>query len=364
MNPLDRRASSAEATMLDLVYEAYEDHGQWPIYQYVDSTLYNRFGGLDAQTILLGCPRVSIGPSKIGHYGWFRSSNPTLSAQQPADEISITVAEMAQLPQASRIVGMFMRTLAYLINRERSAKPSPLAVDEVTVTSEEVGLELIMGLQRLDPGLLKLMGSILQHEPSTWGCRIEVSGDGTWTAHPDAFLRQYEGVTGIDDYLDRLVQQIAPESAPRDGLADQVSHSVSKRGFNFFISHASEDKDAIARPLYQEFRDRGYKVWFDEAELKVGQSLVESIDQGLANCDHGIVILSSAFFGKKWPERELAGLVQRAMSGEEQVILPVWHGVSQEDVRSYSLPLADIVAVKSEMGIAAVANALISGLGT
>ena len=85
--------------------------------------------------------------------------HPTLSAQQPADEISITVAGMAQLPQASRIgFGLFMRTLAYLINRERSAKPSPLAVDEVTVTSEEVGLELIMGLQRLDPSLLKLDG--------------------------------------------------------------------------------------------------------------------------------------------------------------------------------------------------------------
>lgn len=349
---------------MDLVYEAYVDHGQWPIYQYVDKTLYNRFNGLDAQAILLGCPRVTIQPTGIGQYGWFRSANPTLSAQQPADEISLTVAGLAQLPQASRIVGMFLRTLSYLIKRERSAKPSPLTVDEVTVTSEEVGLELIMGQQRLDPGLLKLMGSILQHEPSTWGCRIELFGDDAWSAHPNAFLRQYDGVTGINDYFDRLIQQIAPELMPSDELAVEDSGRESKHEFHFFISHASEDKDAIARPLYRELRGRGYSVWFDEPELKVGQSLVESIDRGLATCDHGIVILSAAFFGKKWPERELAGLVQRAMSGEEQVILPVWHGVSLKEVRSYSLPLADIVAVKSDIDIRAVTDALLSGIRT
>ena len=86
--------------------------------------------------------------------------------------------------------------------------------------------------------------------------KLNCLDDGAWTAHPDAFLRQYEGVTGIDDYLDCLVQQIAPESAPGDGLAVQDSHRhVSKREFHFFISHASKDKDAIARPLYQGIAD-------------------------------------------------------------------------------------------------------------
>jgi hypothetical protein len=88
------------------------------------------------------------------------------------------------------------------------------------------------------------------------------------------------------------------------GVADEfaeVSHE-----YHFFISHASEDKDAIARPLYEELKSRGYKVWSDEAVLVVGKSLVESIDPGLANCDHGIIILSPAFFAKSWPARHLA----------------------------------------------------------
>jgi hypothetical protein len=49
-----------------------------------------------------------------------------------------------------------------------------------------------------------------------------------------------------------------------------------------FISHASEDKDAVARPLAKELLRRGHSVWFDEYELVLGDSLRENIDRGLA----------------------------------------------------------------------------------
>jgi crotonobetainyl-CoA:carnitine CoA-transferase CaiB-like acyl-CoA transferase len=37
-------------------------------------------------------------------------------------------------------------------------------------------------------------------------------------------------------------------------------------------------------------------VWYDEAELRVGDSLYETIDAGLARSDFAIVILSPHFF--------------------------------------------------------------------
>lgn len=72
-----------------------------------------------------------------------------------------------------------------------------------------------------------------------------------------------------------------------------------------FISHASEDKDAVARPLAQQLLARGYSVWFDEYMLSLGDSLPQEIDSGLASCQVGVVILSPDFFGKPWPKREL-----------------------------------------------------------
>src|SRR5207244_1479019 len=71
-----------------------------------------------------------------------------------------------------------------------------------------------------------------------------------------------------------------------------------------FVSHASEDKDAVARPLVQKLIAKGITVWFDEYELKLGDSLRRKIDQGLAQSRHGLVIMSKNFFSKPWPQKE------------------------------------------------------------
>jgi predicted phosphodiesterase len=131
-----------------------------------------------------------------------------------------------------------------------------------------------------------------------------------------------------------------------------------------FISHASEDKEAIARPLAQELRARGCSVWFDEYELELGDSLRAKVGDGLRHARVGVVILSRSFFAKRWPRWELDGLTARQLAGEDNVILPVLHEVGHDDVRSYSPPLADLVAAKSSDGVAAVADRVVRVLKT
>jgi hypothetical protein len=117
-----------------------------------------------------------------------------------------------------------------------------------------------------------------------------------------------------------------------------------------FISHASEDKDEIARPLAEALRAKDLSVWYDEFSLKVGDSLRKKIDHGLANSRFGVVILSPKFFDKRWPEQELNGLVTREAQGGK-VILPVWHKVGFAEVAAYSPTLADKLAVTSNKGL-------------
>jgi hypothetical protein len=109
------------------------------------------------------------------------------------------------------------------------------------------------------------------------------------------------------------------------------------------MAHASEDKDAVVRPLAVALQSAGLSVWYDEFELRIGDSLRRKIDKGLANSRFGVVVLSQAFFGRGWPEYELDGLVTRAISGE-QILLPIWHNVSKQEVASYSPSLADRLA--------------------
>ena len=78
--------------------------------------------------------------------------------------------------------------------------------------------------------------------------------------------------------------------------------------YDFFICHASEDKDDVARPLAAKLTAEGSSAWYDETELTIGDSLREKIDHGLANSRYGIAILSPKFFEKDWPQKELNGL--------------------------------------------------------
>lgn len=132
---------------------------------------------------------------------------------------------------------------------------------------------------------------------------------------------------------------------------------MASKSWDVFISHASEDKPVV-RALCSELAGRGLRVWLDEGELEIGDSLRQKIDQGLSGSRFGVVVLSQAFFRKSWPQAELDGLTARE-SGGEKVILPVWHGVSQRDVAHFSPLLSGRLAVRTEDGLDAVCAAIL-----
>jgi hypothetical protein len=115
------------------------------------------------------------------------------------------------------------------------------------------------------------------------------------------------------------------------------------RDYDVFISHATEDKEGVVRPLAHALNSGGLKVWYDEFELRIGDSLRRKIDSGLARSRFGIVVLSRAFFRKGWTNYELDGLVTLAISGE-QVLLPIWHEITKQELLDFSPSLADKVA--------------------
>jgi hypothetical protein len=123
-----------------------------------------------------------------------------------------------------------------------------------------------------------------------------------------------------------------------------------------FICHATEDKDEVARPLAIALQEHGLKVWYDEFKLKIGDSLVAEIERGLQSSRFGIVVLSRAFFRKNWTKRELATLANLENAGGRTIILPVWHNVDADYVRTYSPLLADRIALSTSIGIGNLAQ--------
>ncbi len=125
-----------------------------------------------------------------------------------------------------------------------------------------------------------------------------------------------------------------------------------------FISYAFEDLDTIVKPLAMQLAELGVSVWFDQYAIKVGDSLHRKIDEGIANSRFGIVVISDSFFEKYFTNYELSGLLQKEVKGTK-VILPIWVGVDDAQVRSFSPPLADRCACKWEEGLATVIRKLV-----
>jgi len=92
--------------------------------------------------------------------------------------------------------------------------------------------------------------------------------------------------------------------------------------YDLFICHASEDKKPFVRTLADALKKEHVEVWYDEFSLKLGDSIRRSLDKGLKQSRFGVVVLSKAFFQKKWPQYELDGLAEREMSGRDKVIAP------------------------------------------
>ncbi len=135
--------------------------------------------------------------------------------------------------------------------------------------------------------------------------------------------------------MERLTESVAAINRAEDELIPKE--------WDVFISHAHEDKDEIVRPLAHALQDQGLRVWYDEFEMRLGDSLRRKIDQGIARSAFGVVVLSTAFFAKNWAQYELDGLVTRSVDGE-QVLLPLWHKITKAEVIAQSPSLADKLA--------------------
>lgn len=192
----------------------------------------------------------------------------------------------------------------------------------------------------------RCIGGLAKRSP----VRLRIPNSGHWHVAVDL-----AGLRGSVKSSARILPQPMPtlpeiplSSVPsliqRDSSPSSIFlHDDYMREYDVFISHASEDKDEVVRPLANALRASGLKVWYDEFELRIGDSLRRKIDKGLANSRFGVVVLSKTFLAKGWTNYELDGLVTRAVTGE-QILLPIWHNISRREVIEYSPSLADKLA--------------------
>lgn len=133
---------------------------------------------------------------------------------------------------------------------------------------------------------------------------------------------------------------------------------ASQHEWDVFISHAREDEDEFVRPLAASLAEEGWKVWFDEFALRLGDRIGKSIDEGLLRSRFCVVVLSKNYFEKDWPQEELQAALRRQVTAHQRYILPVRHGVLEKEVDEKFPRLADIRSISSDEGLSVVVDSI------
>ena len=97
-----------------------------------------------------------------------------------------------------------------------------------------------------------------------------------------------------------------------------------------FLCHATEDK-AIVERLARALMAAGIDTFFDQWEIRAGDSLRQRIDAGIEGCTDFVVVLSSVSIRKPWVNAELdAGFVRRL--SDQLRLIPLRVGLSPEQL--------------------------------
>jgi len=89
-----------------------------------------------------------------------------------------------------------------------------------------------------------------------------------------------------------------------------------------FVSHTSLDKK-FTRQLAYDLKKAGVEVWFDEWEIRVGDSLREKVERGIHESGWLIIVLSPRAVASQWVQRELSAAFARELDDKRVFILPV-----------------------------------------
>lgn len=200
--------------LVSLLWTHYLNTGRWPTTRVLDR-LVDRVLREDAREVISGLPRGLIWPDLAR---W-------RSAWVPDDTtvITLTVAGLAGLQEASEFTTFFVDALRYLVERADSFEPDDPAVD-LTVTDEELAHALGVDV---DDERVRLAGVLLRADaPGLWRGFGGSVGDRWSITLDERGAREYRGIDTAEEFVRRLEERRAEEDAAMRRMTATASSLV------------------------------------------------------------------------------------------------------------------------------------------
>jgi TIR domain len=143
---------------------------------------------------------------------------------------------------------------------------------------------------------------------------------------------RWSGVGSSQFYTHEEVRALTP-----------IRETVEKRSSlpdlrHIFLCHAWDDRQGVAKELYDLLVTREVSVWFSESDIGLGEPFLRAIDKGLAKSRIGIVLVTPALL-KRLPTAGVADKELSVLLARDQLV-PIVHNTTYDALREVSPMLA------------------------
>lgn len=158
-------------------------------------------------------------------------------------------------------------------------------------------------------------------------------------------------------------QQRAAESASESSSTKRVIVRTRRDGQinDVFLSYASEDR-AYALALKNELNKQNISVWIDVDEVKIGDTIIRTIEDGIKKSRFAILLISRAYMKKPYPKAEFDTIIKGQIEKRGgPAVIPILHGdVSQNELTNFSGVVSTLRNVSTNFPLPDVVNEILN----
>lgn len=118
----------------------------------------------------------------------------------------------------------------------------------------------------------------------------------------------------------RIIREVSNDNDPVNAWSRQLK--ARNPLARVFLCHSSRDKDFVRR-VATSLVDHGCRVWFDAWEIRVGDNIVQKINDGLQESDFVAVVLSKSAMESEWVKNEWTAKFMTAADERRAMVLPL-----------------------------------------
>jgi hypothetical protein len=115
------------------------------------------------------------------------------------------------------------------------------------------------------------------------------------------------------------VERHATLQLEREKLLQLITLEQTKNR-KVFISYNHKDREFVER-LANDLKKHGLAVWWDQWEIRVGESIIQKINDGIDSSAYLIAVLSSHSAQSHFVQREINSALMRQLSAERNIVI-------------------------------------------